>query len=641
MKITVQNTFNECGICVAHMLINYYGNTNITKTEVAQHTKLAPSGLSLKDLEDLCSLYNVELDTYEVTWQELISHHNRKPFVMVLNYGAYQHYVIGEIKHQKMLVYNPDNTVLKQPLNKPLAKFSGVVCFTNFKKQPEKIPCWNTQKLFHQIFNGFSCLFILTGILEFALEIIVSFYTTKIMNVNPHSLTTDSLWKLSLIFLLLLSLHYSFNFFNYLIKTWYFKRIYKNGMRQFLDLLLQKNLYFYKTFNKFEILQNISNIPKLLHFSAYYLSDCLSELFISAASSIVLLFLNRWYGIIIASNTLIVLIVNFFLYKNNKQLIEKTWKRQFLLEHELNNFFDYSQTNQHQEFQQRWLDNLQQELFEQNNLHINFSYRNKVIHFFTEFVLHLLNYLVLLISWNLSFNQPGQIFLALTIFHLNSSSVKKVITTFFEYFNIKPLYKKMQDLLAQNNQNQNNVKNGYALDKIETLKLNGHLVSKNLSLNYKNLSEWPYFDYLIKQKSYEGLCLINDVKLECYNTQNYLEKILIIDERSIEYQTDLKQLIYYLPDQFQDRVQQLFITYNLNPQITKIGEIPKEIKGIFVLLNLLKAKHKCLILDKVLDNTSLLHRNLVVDLFNEINRSNFIISNTENNAFLELYDHQL
>lgn len=639
MKITVQNSFNECGICVAHMLINYYGLKNISKNDVLSNTDLPETGLNVQDLEDLLKKYDIQLDTYKLSYEELFEHHNHKPFIMILDYGVCLHYVVGMIKNKKLIIYNPDNSVKKYSLKEIPNRFTGIVSFSNFKKQRIKKINFTKNNILQNAFSGLSFVFILSNVLELFLGLMLSYFMTKVMNIDPKVINVDVLWKISIIFILLIAVHYLFNFTNYLIKVWYFKEIYQQGIKDLFNLFLQKNIYFYRTYNNFSILQNLGYFPKILHFFAFYSSDLLAECLIFLGTTIALLTINYWYGLITLIDITILLIVNVFIYKNNLQLLDRTWKKQVNLEKEISDFVDSSKNNKSFTIQSNLLSDIENKLLEQNNIHISFSFKNEIYHLIIEIFNQLLNYAILLMAWLIANQKIGSIFLSITIFHLNSSSITKLTNCLFEYLNIKPIYSKLLDMLANNNYLLND--KTLVINTLDSISINNVVFTKNILLMKKDITEWEYFDYFVKQKDYDGTVKINGINLSEYNALNYQKTLCFIDKDSYRTSICIKKYFELLNDDFYKRIMECVSLYKINPEETYIHSLPKELKGIFILISLLTFKNKLIFLNNVLDQINPLFYSLAKDIFIELNKSNLIVSNSVNGECLELYDNQL
>ncbi|MDE7222044.1 MAG: hypothetical protein K2N40_02150, partial [Ureaplasma sp.] len=87
MKLIKQEAFNECGISCINMLINYYYQcSNNFRFEILNQTNLTNQGISIYELEKVCSKYDIELDTYQVTTDEFYElDSSNKPVILILN----------------------------------------------------------------------------------------------------------------------------------------------------------------------------------------------------------------------------------------------------------------------------------------------------------------------------------------------------------------------------------------------------------------------------------------------------------------------------------------------------------------------------------------------------------------------------
>ncbi|MBR2651469.1 hypothetical protein IKD48_01485 [bacterium] len=135
MEIIKQESYNECGICCANMLINFYSKNNKNlKHELLGLCNLTKYGLSILEFEVLCSKYKINIDSYQMSWDELINLKTSRPIVLIIDNNGINHYVIAKIKNKILTVYDPNNLKFKVYSSEQLSNWIGIACLTSCEK---------------------------------------------------------------------------------------------------------------------------------------------------------------------------------------------------------------------------------------------------------------------------------------------------------------------------------------------------------------------------------------------------------------------------------------------------------------------------------------------------------------------------
>ncbi len=106
LKINEQTNNNECGICVAKSLIQYFHHKNISKEELYNQVEIDENGISIYALENLLARYHIHAESYETTLEELQQGNFHEPMVTLINNGEGLHFVIIRMQKNKVLFYD-------------------------------------------------------------------------------------------------------------------------------------------------------------------------------------------------------------------------------------------------------------------------------------------------------------------------------------------------------------------------------------------------------------------------------------------------------------------------------------------------------------------------------------------------------
>ena len=104
INITKQTNEQECGVCVITTLANYFNKINvIKKQDVLEKAKISTSGLTIYDFEILAKKYDLEIDSFEVKWEEFKDLKHKTPLVCLVKKDDNSNHYIIIVKHQKYL----------------------------------------------------------------------------------------------------------------------------------------------------------------------------------------------------------------------------------------------------------------------------------------------------------------------------------------------------------------------------------------------------------------------------------------------------------------------------------------------------------------------------------------------------------
>lgn len=127
MKIIYQEKDNECGLCVVAMLANELKDVSISRSELLTKANLTNSGISIASLENLAIEYGIELESYECEYQEFLNLDKFKYYVVLVRRLSGFHYVIAEIKTDKIKIYDSSKGKYFSSIEEFQKEFANVV----------------------------------------------------------------------------------------------------------------------------------------------------------------------------------------------------------------------------------------------------------------------------------------------------------------------------------------------------------------------------------------------------------------------------------------------------------------------------------------------------------------------------------
>ena len=636
MKIINQNSFNECGICVANMLINYYGYHEVNKQELLNRCSLSKEGLSLLELEQLCSKYGIELDSYQLDWKELFEINNTRPFITIFEHQGMLHYVVGIIKNKTMFVYDPTNKVYQFQVNNPPSNWLGIVSFSKYKKIQIK-PIDVKQSNIFKTFSNISWIFIFSEVMEFIISILLSLFMSKIMNLNQSNVMTSSIWKISFIFVSLLIINEVFNLLNFFIKNWYFKKIFKTTIGEYFLLFRQKNYYFYENYSKFQIIQLLGLLNKVIHFHCFFLSDFFSELILAIASLLLICFVNKTMLFLILISFLGLIFIYSLQLNVNKNLIRKTFKTQINLQENINNFLEYKQNNINKSWENNWVNQIIFQIDSLYKTNLFFNFKKEFIKLGLNFINQLSIFCIILILWSDSNFMIGNMFIIVSLFNTFNKSINNCLATITNFWTIKPIIKMLNELYANNNIQTNN---GLLISEINSISFNNNKFHNNIAIQISDITDNKFVSSLLNATPKLNFSVkINELDLSNYSRKQLFESVILVNGLNKDYYNDWKNLIpknnlltkdilNYITSKFKNEIQKL-----------KFNELNQEFKCLLMLINLMNEDSKIICLNNLIDNISLEHFDFVQRIFTYINKHNFIISNVRNDAWLVIYEN--
>lgn len=620
MEIIKQELYNECGICCANMLINYYSKNNKNlKNELLSLCNLTKFGLSILEFEVLCNKYKINVDTYQMEWNELINLKTNKPIVLVIDNGGIYHYVIGMVKNKILTIYDPNNLKFKVSSKEQLPNWIGIACLTSCSKI-----IFPNFKINYSIWKNinflYTSLFIFLNISWFCLSFITSWIVGKLLNLNPQNIFQNDLWKLGFIYVTITIINSSFIALNKMLKLKIFNKNYKSFCREYFLEINYKNIYFFENFTNQQIIQNFNFGINILNFYCFCWSDIISQFFICISSLIILLLINIQFFIMIFVLIFFNLITFIFLSKNDLKFQNNVINDGVKTERKIFDFLEFKNKNINFKKELKIIDNFLLDLnFINEQKNIN-NIRKNIWNFIEEIFNNIFNFCLIILLWKNNFSVLSLFFLSFNLFSILNSSLQKIFLTSKEFVQIKPIYKQIQKIFSINNSSLEEL--GISLDKIISLSFNNHQFNNNLYINCNNLSQHYLVSSLIKKDDLLNKIKINNLNINKYSNKNWKSKIIYIDSSYKLNENEITNIINFLNIQLSDEL--------INDESFKFYLILKSLSNlkdtILIFNNTFKILNK-----QVID--------LIVQEIKEINKNNFLIFNYLPNEIMFLCDN--
>ncbi len=630
MKIITQDNFNECGICCVNMLINYYGQqTKNLKPQLLSQCSLSKYGLNLLELEVLCSQYKITLDTYELSYEELIASKTKNPMILVLKTDGGYHYVIATLKHHQLKIYDPSNKTYTIASKDEFLSWTGYVCFSSankFKFKPVNI----TLPLLKNLSFLVTLCFLTFNILEFICNLSLSWLLSRIVNLNFVDINNDSLWKLGFIFILGITIHYGFSFLISYFKTLYAKNNFKHFTNYFFNLLLQKNFYFFECYNKQQILQVFNFSHKLLYFYSFYWSDWFAQVGLLITSFSLLITINSNLWIILTMSMIIKLIIYIYKFHCDFSYQNQVINEQLKFEQKLHCYLEHKQSSWYLDYESNWSQFLNYNLMNLKQNEINLEIKHHWITLFNKFIDMLLMFILIVTLWQTTTFNLGKLFFTLNVYQLFNSSFDQNVQAIKNYYQIKPIYQLLLNFVTTNNLSKCT---GIKLLNPQTLTWNNNKLVKNVLINIDQLLDHNLIQQLLTQNNN---LVINEHHINNYDQTDLMHKIIFINH---DFSLNKETTIQLLQSLEHNSLANLRINWN-NFDFQKLSPIHQKYLILFMLTSV-QDHIICFNNFFIFNNLDPCICNEYKQLLTKINKQNFIISNDVPVGLIDFYDYQI
>lgn len=207
MKITNQDSPNECGVCVINSLINYFYHRN-NKNELLNNVTIGPNGMNVFEFESLCFKYHLTPESYEITTNELKELDINEYFVILLTSNNINHYVIArKNKDNKLTIYDSTKGIYELSYDDLEKQFLNIMIKIHKSKDFKKFNLSEKYNL-----SSLNVKYILVNVflqlIIASLSICFGLFINYILDLCTNSESVKTLFVVCFIFILMSLMHH-------------------------------------------------------------------------------------------------------------------------------------------------------------------------------------------------------------------------------------------------------------------------------------------------------------------------------------------------------------------------------------------------------------------------------------------------
>lgn len=320
MKIIYQEKENECGLCVVAMLANELKDISISRSDLVTKVDLSNSGISIASLENLAGDYGIELESYECEYQEFLNLDKSKYYVVLVRRLSGFHYVIAELKTDKIKVYDSSKGKYFSSINDFQKEFANIV-FT-VKAIDSKIEINKIKKIsFFQIVDLSTFIFlIIFQIICIGFGLAVSQLFKVIINDTIAFGTTVNLFAILVPFTVMKLIEILSKSLISWIQIKKFQLIYKRWWNSILKLLIYQKFNFFNLYPYGTIFELDSHLSNVINFYLSNILNFFSSLIMIIATTAILSTIGKTFIMISIFQFFgeIIFALIYFLFQKNK-----------------------------------------------------------------------------------------------------------------------------------------------------------------------------------------------------------------------------------------------------------------------------------------------------------------------------------
>lgn len=284
MKVTKQNSINECGVCVINSFVNHYYKWS-NKEKILNEANLDGNGLSIYDFENLGQKFGLYIESYECEWAEFCSLKNNCYYGLLIRKNELMHYVIIFKTKTHIVMFDSDSGKYELKYNELKKDFSNIVfqiskSKTNIKYTKQKIDLQSIDFKFLII-----CMFLHLAIIGLSTLFANVFNWT--LNFSIYSKSTSNLISLVFIFCLITLLNC---LLNYVLKHYSlirFNQNFKYLVFKFINSIKCKNNTFINKIEPSYVYLIDSSIVSICNFLTVEISMMITDIFMILISLII------------------------------------------------------------------------------------------------------------------------------------------------------------------------------------------------------------------------------------------------------------------------------------------------------------------------------------------------------------------
>lgn len=617
MKLTITQQTNEyeCGVCAITSLHNYYYHQKICKEQVLNASHISNNGLTIFDFEVLAKKANLDCESYQINFSELINLKITKYFIaLVTKNNVNNHFVICKKKAKYFIVCD---SCSKSPIKISFESFekifSGVIIL--IVKQ--------SNKLFTKTFGSIKSLvlldlrfillnLLLTIFIQITSILVASFLNWLISNcINTYSV--KNLISQAIIFIFIYIMNDLLNYINNLYFTKQIKNYYLLFSHKIISALKIKKINFLNKIDEKWIYKIDLCVHGISNFCAISINKLITHTIFSTICICIIASIQIYLIVFVATIFLVEFICFLFFYRKKSEILLTTIMNDNK-KNELYRQMVYFLKHEIYENKKNWLLNSISENW--SNMYKNFNQtsifklNNKLIRTLFKSIIEI--FLIVTCSFLIITQNKlsiGQITFIIATFNLYKISLNEISSFFLAKIEFKVYWQVYKDIVDVDNLDN---KNNKIANFTEIKSINFYINNNNIRItsdkkyNYTDLSISTilsncqkiqinnHYTSLNKRQIYKQFILINS-----YTNPNVDFFENLVSNNPLVYSKYLKHF-----------------NINIHDNLTFYE------KNIINLLGLLNEKNKIIIIDDVLGFIKENDKSIIKNLLNTVQNSN-------------------
>ncbi|MDE6894375.1 MAG: hypothetical protein K2J02_03315, partial [Malacoplasma sp.] len=259
MKITYQNNSNDCGVCVLSSIYEFLYKEKITDESILNEFKIGKNGISIYDLEILAKDINIDLESYDVDFHQLLSLNYKDYFVTLFKSEVGNHFVICKMKKTFIEVYDSVKGLIKlnfEEFEKIYNNIFIVFSKSTFKKEINSgVEIVRKIKFFDLPNESLFCsLIVFLDLIILSVSLIGSGLVKLAIGLVGNN-TSQNLFFIGLYFIIVFLLEALMHYLVSLVKIKKIDELTKRNIIFYINYLNNKNFLFFSEKNKKELYQ--------------------------------------------------------------------------------------------------------------------------------------------------------------------------------------------------------------------------------------------------------------------------------------------------------------------------------------------------------------------------------------------------
>lgn len=651
MKVNIQTSNNDCGVCVLSSVYEYLYSEEIEKSKILKNFEIYNNGISIYDLEILAKEINIELTSYEVEFKDLLDLYYKDYFITLFKTENGDHFVICKIRKKYIEIFDSAKGQMRMSFEEFEKIYNNI--FITFQKTLVKneleseINIISNIKIFDmQKDYGFAISIVLLDIMILMFSLIGSGLVKLAINFIDDSIP-QNLILIGIYFFIIFLITAITQYLISLIKVKKISKITKRNIVFYINYLTNKNMMFFDKNNRKKLYQYPSSISNVLSVKYIENPKLVSDLIFFVCLSCLITYISIYYMIFALIYTFISLLLGYLLKKFNDKNFENNNFLRNQTDYNFQILYDFLETEKnYNKFNNlsNKCKSLYWSLLKQNKFTSDYVFGNAFSNFIFKKIIFIF-YVIFSIFWIINDSNQNidisKMIFSITLLNLLDSTS----TSIFEYISNYSSYKKNLDLLSDfvNNDNKNfPTENKVFLEKIESIKIENlnfeydenNKIFEDLNITFRNntlivgkngigkstLLKILSLSFKLRNKA---KLFFNDLSADEINLRTLEEKICYLPSDCIPMEIDYSGILFLNPMMRKEISEFLKMTEISRKKIEDFSKGEAQLSNLF---SLLKLKNNIILLDETFSNISKENIDFFMkNFYKKISDNNFVI----------------